>query len=311
MPDIEQSLSPDQPSKADPTLQVPSFKGALQQYAFNPTSTPSPRKRPPTGSTTAAPSSPLLRSHLKRKASQPTSLLSPTPSPLPRSKKPTRLPSSYAPPSKYAHLPNHLLDSLTPNLICLFIGVNPGLRTAATGHAYAHPSNLFWKLLHSSRCTPRRCRPDEDRDLPRLYGLGHTNIVARATRDAGELSRGEMDAGVGGLEAKIRTWRPEAVCMVGKGIWESVWRVRYGRGIRKGEFRYGWQGGWEGARVFVATSTSGLAAGMGMGEKEAVWRELGGWVERRREERVGKGGGEVEVELSEVRDGGSGMLSEA
>lgn len=120
------------------------------------------------------------------------------------------------------------------------------------------------------------------------------------------------------MEKKIRAWRPEAVCIVGKGIWESVWRVRCGRGMRKGEFRYGWQGGggegeggWEGARVFVATSTSGLAAGMRMGEKEAVWRELGGWVERRREERNGKGGGEVEIELSDMRDGGSGILPEA
>lgn len=104
-----------------------------------------------------------------------------------------------------------------------------------------------------------------------------------------------MDAGVPVLEAKVAAQRPEAVCLVGKSIWEAVWRVRKGRGIRKEEFRYGWQGegenmgrceGWEeGAPVFVATTTSGLAAGMTMAQKEAVWNELGRWVVGRREEK--------------------------
>ncbi|EFQ25454.1 mismatch-specific thymine-DNA glycosylate [Colletotrichum graminicola] len=216
--------------------------------------------------------------------------------------------AGYAPPSTYAHLP-HLTDILAPGLLILFVGLNPGLRTAALGHAYAHPSNLFWKLLHSSGITPRLCAPTEDRDLPRLYGLGNTNIVARPSRNGAELSKAEMDEGVDVLEDKVRGCRPEVVCIVGKGIWESIWRVRRGRGIRKEEFRYGWQderedmgvvvaakGGdaaadgasptaWAGARVFVATSTSGLAATLRLAEKERIWRELGEWCERRRAER--------------------------
>lgn len=107
------------------------------------------------------------------------------------------------------------------------------------------------------------------------------------------LSRAEMDAGVPVLEAKVARQRPECVCLVGKGIWEAVWRVRRGRAIRKEEFRYGWQDWaenmgrtpeWEGARVFVATTTSGLAAGMNTQEKLAVWNELGRWVVKRRVE---------------------------
>ena len=104
-----------------------------------------------------------------------------------------------------------------------------------------------------------------------------------------------MDAGVPVLEAKVAAQRPEVVCLVGKSIWEAVWRVRRGRGIRKEEFRYGWQDaeenmgqgddGWPGAPVFVATTTSGLAAGMSMAEKQAVWDQLGSWVVKRREER--------------------------
>jgi thymine-DNA glycosylase len=212
--------------------------------------------------------------------------------------------SKYAPPSTYAHLAP-LPDILAPELIAIFVGFNPGIRTASTGHAYAHPSNLFWKLLHASGLTPpdRRWRPSEDGKLPTI-GLGNTNLVSRPSRDVAELSKTEMSAGTPVLEAKVREYRPEAVCIVGKAIWEAVWRWRKGRGMRKEEFRYGWQGdgenlgkteGWEGARVFVATSTSGLSAGMSWAEKVEVWKGFGEWVGKRRSER-GKFGGEGEVE---------------
>ncbi|KAF2148365.1 DNA glycosylase, partial [Myriangium duriaei CBS 260.36] len=198
--------------------------------------------------------------------------------------------TGYAPPSTYAHLPE-LTDILTPNLTAVFIGTNPGIATATQGHAYAHPSNLFWKLLYSSGCTTRRLAPSEDVDLPRLYALGNTNIVARPTRDAGQLSKEELAAGTPILEAKIAEYRPEAVCVVGKGIWEAIWRWRKGKNPSKEEFRYGWQaeeermgrgGGWDGARVFVTTSTSGLSAGLRPAEKEAIWKPFGDWVAQRR-----------------------------
>ncbi|KAJ5296114.1 hypothetical protein N7508_010935 [Penicillium antarcticum] len=202
-----------------------------------------------------------------------------------------------------------LRDTIPENLILLLVGVNPGIMTGITGYVYAHPSNLYWKLLHSSGITPIRHIPADTYKLPELYSVGNTNIVERPTRDASMLTRAEMDAGVPVLEAKVAAQRPEAVCLVGKSIWEAVWRVRHGRGIRKEEFRYGWQGeaenmgrvegegGWAGAPVFVATTTSGLAAGMKPVEKEAVWAELGKWVVSRRKEREGL---KVEPELSVV-----------
>ena len=197
---------------------------------------------------------------------------------------------------------------MAPNLLVLFCGLNPGVRTAQTGHAYNHPSNLFWKLMHSSGVLPVRCAAEEDRTLPERFRLGLTNIVSRPSRSGAELSKAEMDEGVGVLEAKARRWRPEVVCMVGKSIWESVWRVRHGRPIAKEEFKYGWQdesenmgkgevsederqegveyvADWNGARVFVSSSTSGLAATLRPEEKERIWRELGSWVETRRAER--------------------------
>ncbi|KAJ6095076.1 hypothetical protein N7467_002589 [Penicillium canescens] len=187
-----------------------------------------------------------------------------------------------------------LRDTIPKNLTLLLVGVNPGIMTGITGYVYAHPSNLFWKLLYSSGITRIRHIPADTYKLPELYSVGNTNLVERPTRDASMLTRAEMDAGVPVLEAKVAAQRPEAVCLVGKSIWEAVWRVRRGRGIRKEEFRYGWQGeaenmgrvegegGWPGAPVFVATTTSGLAAGMKPAEKEAVWAELGRWVVRRR-----------------------------
>ncbi|KAI1942467.1 uracil DNA N-glycosylase Thp1 [Ophidiomyces ophidiicola] len=192
---------------------------------------------------------------------------------------------------------NLLRDTTPPNLILLLVGVNPGLLTGRTGFVYAHPSNLYWKLLHGSGLTSRRHPPRDTYRLPALYGLGNTNLVARPTRDASMLSRAELAAGARALEHTVRACRPDAVALVGKGVWDAVWRVRRDRGVRRGDgFAYGWQAesenvgvderaGWPGAPVFVATSTSGLAAGMSMAEKLAVWSELGAWVVRRREER--------------------------
>ena len=272
-----------------------SFKGILQQYEHIEIPTTSPQK-PVTRASILNQRSQTERVSrgVKRKISGAAkSPLSPS---SPKKKK--RSSSGYATPSKYSHLVNNLVDSLVPNLICVFIGVNPGILTATRGHAYCHPSNLFWKLAYSSGCTPRLCRPEEDRDLPRLFALGHTNIVSRPTKDASELSKAEMDEGVAILEEKIANWRPESVAIVGKSIWESIWRVKHGKNISKEQFKYGWQDEsenmgvfadgeeeWAGAKVFVATTTSGLAAGMRPHEKEEVWRGLGEWVKERRAER--------------------------
>lgn len=215
----------------------------------------------------------------------------------PRLAKKRRKSSKYADPSKYAHL-SPLVDILEPNLICVFVGTNPGVSTALQGHAYAHPSNHFWKLLHSSGLTDRRLAPSEDRTLPAKYCMGNTNIVSRPSKDAAELSKEEMSEGTRELERKFALYKPEAICIVGKGIWEAIWRFKYGRNMKKDEFKYGWQDvqhnmgksregddPWEGSRVFVTTSTSGLAANLKPAEKEAIWKPFGEWVQQRRRER--------------------------
>jgi double-stranded uracil-DNA glycosylase len=76
----------------------------------------------------------------------------------------------------------------------LFAGINPGLYSAATGYHFARPGNRFWPALHESGFTPRRLRPDEQWLLLES-GLGISNVVARATARADELSTAELRSG--------------------------------------------------------------------------------------------------------------------
>ncbi|KAJ4375509.1 uracil DNA N-glycosylase Thp1 [Didymella sp. IMI 355093] len=286
MPSSDNELS-DPPE----TLSSPppaSFKGRLSRYQYG---SAEESNAPPATHAQPRPSAKNSRTTtvVKRKATSSSTASSPRPP------KKQRKSSKYADPSKYAHL-SPLVDILEPDLICVFVGTNPGVSTARQGHAYAHPSNHFWRLLHSSGLTDRRLAPSEDTSLPARYCMGNTNIVSRPSKDAAELSKEEMTEGTRDLESKFAEFRPEAVCIVGKGIWEAIWRFKYKKNIKKDEFRYGWQDqehnmgvvqeeGWAGSRVFVTTSTSGLAASLKPAEKEAIWKPFGEWVMKRREER--------------------------
>ena len=76
-------------------------------------------------------------------------------------------------------------DVIAPDLRVLFVGINPGLYTAAIGHHFGRPGNRFWPLLHLAGFTPRQLSPFEERELPPL-GLGITNFVERASAAADE-----------------------------------------------------------------------------------------------------------------------------
>ncbi|CAI4218666.1 unnamed protein product [Parascedosporium putredinis] len=247
----------------------------LQAFAFDTASSPSSLRRSPRHHDTSGSPQALLApagatdadavsySSLKRRGISSDASAGSSPSPTKKRGAARGRSSGYAPPSVYAHLKG-LTDALGPDLLVMMVGLNPGVRTAQSGHAYAHPSNLFWKLMHSSGVTTRLCRPEEDQDMPRLFHVGLTNIVARPSRNGAELSKGEMDEGVAVLEAKARAWRPEAVCFVGKSIWESVWRVRHGRALAKKEFKYGWQ---DESEIFASVP--------GDGDGDEGWRGRG------------------------------------
>lgn len=192
---------------------------------------------------------------------------------------------------------NKLVDSLRTGLMLVFIGLNPGLETARTGHAYAHATNQFWPLLHSSGITPVRHKAADTHLMPELYNIGNTNLCERATRSGDGLSRQEQIDGAKVIEKKIVKYEPDAVCIVGKGIWDTVYKSKTGKTLPRQDFTYGWQDEklWlgrvvdkkgnvasAGARTFVCTSTSGLAADTKPAEKLAIMSELGDWVKQRR-----------------------------
>jgi TDG/mug DNA glycosylase family protein len=106
----------------------------------------------------------------------------------------------------------------------LFVGINPGLYSAAVGHHFARPGNRFWPTLELSGFTPRRISPFEEKELLAL-GLGVTNIVRRTTATANELSKEELAQGATRLLSKIRRFAPRAVAVLGV----TAYRMAFGR----------------------------------------------------------------------------------
>src|SRR5262245_32485024 len=85
----------------------------------------------------------------------------------------------------------------------LFVGINPGIRSAETGHHFAGYSNRFWKLLYESRLVPEPITTFDDARLPE-WGYGITNLIPRATPGIDTLRRDEYVAGIRVLERKVR-----------------------------------------------------------------------------------------------------------
>jgi len=111
-------------------------------------------------------------------------------------------------------------DLVEPGVRLLFVGINPGLWTAATGTPFSRPGNRFWPALVAAGILPRLpvyAEPlsDEDRRMIVDAGLGVSNLVARATARADELSREELRTGAAALTDRVAAWRPRAVAVVG------------------------------------------------------------------------------------------------
>lgn len=116
-------------------------------------------------------------------------------------------------------------DVVDDGLRVLFCGINPGLLSARTGHHFARPGNRFWPVLHASGFTPRQLRPDEQGELPR-YGVGITNVVARPTAQASELSRAELVEGGARLVDLVARRRPRWLAVAGIGAWRTAFGAR-------------------------------------------------------------------------------------
>ena len=143
-------------------------------------------------------------------------------------------------------------DVVADDLHVLFCGINPGLWSAAAGQHFARPGNRFWPALHASGFTPRLFLPSEqDRLLP--LGIGITNMSARATARADELTRQELRDGARLLEAKVRARRPAWLAVVGVTAYRTAFdRPRAQVGPQDETIG--------GTRVWVLPNPSGLNA---------------------------------------------------
>jgi TDG/mug DNA glycosylase family protein len=165
-----------------------------------------------------------------------------------------------------------LRDRIGPDVRVLFVGINPGVRSALTGHHFAGFSNRFWKLLFESGLVPERVTYEDDDRLPR-WGYGVTNIVPRATPGIDTLSPGEYVDGRKRLLAKVRRHRPPVVALVGVTVFRAMFPEH------KGPVALGVHAKTLGeSAVFVLPNPSGRNANFSYAEMLAAFRGLKRYV---------------------------------
>jgi double-stranded uracil-DNA glycosylase len=171
-------------------------------------------------------------------------------------------------------------DVIAPGLKVLFVGINPGLYTAAVGHHFGRPGNRFWPALHLGGVTPRVFRPSEQHLLPGL-GYGVSNVVPRASAAADELSKGELIAGGKALEEKVARFRPRVVAFLGVGAYRTAFgRPKAKLGLQEERM--------EESRIWVLPNPSGLNAHFSVGRLGELIAELREWVDGAWQGRMGR-----------------------
>lgn len=150
----------------------------------------------------------------------------------------------------------------------MFVGINPGVRSALTGHHFAGFSNRFWRLLHESKLVPLPITFEDDDRLPE-WGYGITNIVPRATPSIDTIEPNEYVAGRMKLRRKVLRYKPAVIAMVGVTVFRAMYPERKGAVVlgpqpeRIGE-----------TEVFVLPNPSGRNANFTYAEMLAAFRAL-------------------------------------
>jgi double-stranded uracil-DNA glycosylase len=157
-------------------------------------------------------------------------------------------------------------DHIKENLKILFVGFNPSIRSSETGHHFANPNNRFWRILHEAGLTPRKFDAAEDAKLLEI-GMGITNIVARPTKAADEITKEEYIEGKEILREKIEKLTPRVVCFVGKGVYQEY------SGMKTVPWGKQEKAVVPGTIDFVAPSSSGLVR-MKVEEIVAIYKKL-------------------------------------
>ncbi len=157
---------------------------------------------------------------------------------------------------------------MRPGVRILFVGINPGVRSALTDHHFAGPSNRFWKLLFDAGLVPEAISFVDDDRLPE-WGFGVTNLVPRPTPGMDTIRSEEFTAGLVTLRRKVRRWKPPVVAFVGVTLYRFVFDVR-GKTVPLGPQ----PDRFEGARVWVLPNPSGRNANYSYDEMRRAYASL-------------------------------------
>lgn len=152
----------------------------------------------------------------------------------------------------------------------LFVGINPGLWTAAAQAHFAHPGNRFYRALYAAGITPSILDVSggfDARSRRALLGrgIGLTNLVDRATARADQVAPDELRAGASRLAEKVRIWRPRVVGIVGIGAYRTAFGPR-DAGVGRQTERFA------GAEIWALPNPSGLNAHYQVGALAALYR---------------------------------------
>ncbi|MFV0525318.1 MAG: mismatch-specific DNA-glycosylase [Acidimicrobiales bacterium] len=164
-------------------------------------------------------------------------------------------------------------DLVGPGLRLLFVGINPGLWTAATQTHFAHPSNRFYPALSAAGLIDQPVDPaagmdDTDRAALIERGIGITNLAPRATARASELTAEELRAGGARLATRAASWRPVVVAVAGVTAYRTAFgerRAKLGRQPHD----------LAGAELWVVPNPSGLNAHETVDSLAARYAEVG------------------------------------
>ena len=116
-----------------------------------------------------------------------------------------------------------LPDHIQIGVRVLFVGINPGIRSAIVGHHFAGYSNRFWKLMYGARLIPFPLTYKDDWRLPE-WGFGLTNIVARCTSGIQALRKQEYARGKTQLLRKVRRYQPQIIALLGVTLYTHYFR---------------------------------------------------------------------------------------
>ncbi len=164
-----------------------------------------------------------------------------------------------------------LPDYLRPGLKLVFVGFNPGERSARIGHYYAGRGNQFWNFLYESGLVPVKLLPEDDHRVLE-FGLGLTDVVKRWSKSSNALRSADYREGAPRLMAKLEQAVPRVVAFNGKVAFERFSGRPAKLGLQAETLA--------GAKVFVLPSTSGRNGSLTRAAKLRHFRELARWVKK-------------------------------